>query len=48
VGYALNQESLIPYQFDIINYNTIDNEELREHIDRVGVVIYRRDSDKKN
>ena len=36
----LNQESLLPYQFDIIDYHTIDNEKLIDHIDRVGVLIY--------
>jgi predicted nucleotidyltransferase len=35
----LNQESLLPYNFDIIDYHTID-EKLIEHIDRVGKVIY--------
>ena len=38
----LNQESLIPYQFDIIDYDGIDNKDLIDHIDRVGISIYTR------
>ena len=37
---ALNQESLMPYDFDIIDYNKIDNQALIDHIDRVGKSIY--------
>ncbi|MBA2367834.1 MAG: nucleotidyltransferase domain-containing protein [Candidatus Protochlamydia sp.] len=36
----LNEESLLPYCFDIINYQTLDNEKLIEHINRVGKVLY--------
>jgi uncharacterized protein len=36
----LNQELPIPYYFDIINYNTTDNINLKEHIDRFGTEIY--------
>lgn len=42
VGYSLNEEATLPYQFDIIDYNRIDNDALREHIDRVGREIFRR------
>lgn len=31
---------LLPYSFDISSWQQIDNPELREHIKRVGVVIY--------
>jgi len=27
------------YRFDVVNYNSISNSELKEHIDRVGVEI---------
>jgi predicted nucleotidyltransferase len=37
----LNQESLLPYCFDIIDYHHIDNEKLIEHINRVGKVLYK-------
>ena len=41
LSYLLNQESNMPYKFDIIDYATIENSALKEHIDRVGVSIYK-------
>lgn len=38
----LNEEYPIPYYFDVINYNDISNEELKEHIDNMGKSIYKR------
>jgi predicted nucleotidyltransferase len=35
-----NEETLMPYHFDVINYHTIDNPQLVAHIDRVGVRFY--------
>lgn len=40
VSYLLNQESLMPYKFDIINYSRTQHKDLKEHIDRVGISIY--------
>lgn len=37
----LNQESIMPYEFDLIDYQAIDNKELLEHIDRVGIPVYK-------
>jgi len=37
----LNDETLLPYKFDVLNYNTINSNQLKEHIDRVGVEIYK-------
>lgn len=31
---------MMPYHFDILDYGSIDNSNLRTHIDRVGQVIY--------
>lgn len=31
-----------PYIFDLCNYNKLNNTELKEHIDRVGQVIYEK------
>lgn len=31
-----------PYMFDITNYNTIENENLKEHIDRIGKIFFER------
>jgi len=37
----LNEEYPLPYFFDVINYHEISNEELKSHIDKVGVIIYK-------
>ena len=42
VSYRLNEESFMPYRFDILSYDAITSEELRAHIDRVGMVVYER------
>lgn len=36
----LNEETSLPYHFDILDYHSIDNSNLIAHIDRVGQVIY--------
>ena|SRR5258707_14105300 len=41
----LNDETLLPYKFDIINYDTINNRELKDHINRTGVEIYLKKQD---
>lgn len=38
----LNDESLLPYQFDVLNVATISNPELLEHIERVGVIFFEK------
>ena len=38
----LNQELPIPYYFDIINYQTVDNINLKEHIDEFGTEVYKK------
>lgn len=40
VNYQLNEESMMPYQFDTLNYATIRNIDLKDHINRVGKEIY--------
>jgi predicted nucleotidyltransferase len=40
ISYKLNQEGVLPYFFDILAYNSIDNPALKEHIDRVAVNFY--------
>jgi len=32
----LEEETLLPYMFDIVEYDTLENRALRGHIDRVG------------
>ena len=36
VAYRLNEETHLPYFFDVLNLKKISNEPLREHIERVG------------
>ncbi|SFV52589.1 Nucleotidyltransferase [hydrothermal vent metagenome] len=40
LSYLLNQESFMPYKFDIVNYSKTQHGDLKEHIDRVGILIY--------
>ena len=40
----LNEESPLPYYFDIVHYDGITEKELMQHIDRVGKSIYLRET----
>ncbi|MDR2898644.1 MAG: nucleotidyltransferase domain-containing protein [Spirochaetaceae bacterium] len=40
---ALDELALI-YSFDVAAYNELKNAALKEHIDRIGVVVYERDT----
>lgn len=40
LSYILNEESAMPYFFDIVHFETISEKELTEHIRRVGQCIY--------
>ena len=42
----LNEVTRMPYHFDIVQFNAIKNEELKEHIRRVGIILYERTSQK--
>ncbi|GAB2596005.1 nucleotidyltransferase domain-containing protein [Nitrincola alkalisediminis] len=37
---VLNEVLPLPYFFDVLNYNTLSDPELKAHIDRVGLEIY--------
>ncbi len=39
IKYLLNEESDMPYFFDVLDYHTVDNPDLIKHIDRVGIVL---------
>ncbi len=39
----LNEQLPIPYFIDIVNYNSIQIKELKEHIDKEGRDIFKRD-----
>jgi len=36
----LNQEVPIPHFIDVVHYNSITNQDLIEHINRIGKIIY--------
>lgn len=38
----LNEILPLPYMFDVLDYNTLAEPALKEHIDRVGIEIYTR------
>jgi len=42
ISFILNEETLLPYKFDVLNYHTIGNKELSERIDSEGVEFYTR------
>ena len=42
ISYRLNEETILPYKFDILDYKSIHNSELTSHIDRIGKTIYLR------
>ncbi len=42
INYSLNEETNMPYKFDVLNYHVIKEPSLLDHIDRVGIEIYRR------
>jgi hypothetical protein len=40
LSYILNEETPLPYRFDLLNYQTLNNDALKEQINRVGKEIY--------
>lgn len=42
VSMLLNEETKMPYQFDVLSYCDIVEPALIEHIDRVGAVVYEK------
>ncbi len=42
---VLNEEITLPYFFDVLNYQTISEPALKEHIDRVGIIIFDRNQE---
>ncbi|HBW37008.1 nucleotidyltransferase domain-containing protein [Desulfosporosinus sp. BICA1-9] len=39
----LEEESPMPYFFDIVDYSHLNHKDLKGHIDRVGIVFFTRD-----
>lgn len=42
ISYILNEETLMPYKFDVINYHSIREPELIHPIDRAGIEVFNR------
>jgi uncharacterized protein len=42
ISYEFNEETTMPYKFDVLNYHTIQEPDLKDHIDRVGIEVYSR------
>ncbi len=36
----LNEMTPLPYFFDVLDYNQLSNQDLKEHIDTVGRILY--------
>ena len=41
---ALEDESPMTYFFDVVDFTGLSQKEIKEHIERVGIVIYERNS----
>ena len=39
------EESSLPYRVDIVSYLGLDNAKLKDHIDRVGALLYKTGAD---
>ncbi|MEJ7684903.1 MAG: nucleotidyltransferase domain-containing protein [Segetibacter sp.] len=42
ISYILNEETQMPYKFDVLNYHMVTNKDLTEHINRTGISFYNR------
>lgn len=42
ISYILNEETQMPYRFDVLNYHTVSNIDLTDHINRIGISFYKR------
>lgn len=40
ISYLLNEETLMPYHFDVVDLNKLSNQELMDHIHDFGKVLY--------
>jgi predicted nucleotidyltransferase len=40
ISYELNEETNLPFTFDIINYHSISEKALIDHIDRIAISFY--------
>lgn len=42
ISFALNEETNMPYRFDVLNFHSIQEPALTDHIERVGIVFYEK------
>ncbi len=42
IDYLLNEETSMPYMWDVLHYEGIESAEWVEYIDRVGVIVFQR------
>lgn len=42
LSFYLNEESSLPYYFDVVHFEEISEKKLTEHINRVGCLFYSR------
>lgn len=40
IGGILNEDTMMPYHFDVVSYTDLNNKDLAAHIDRVGALMY--------
>jgi predicted nucleotidyltransferase len=45
--FMLEEDSPMPYLFDIVDYTHLAHQELKEHINRVGITIFEREDPKE-
>ena len=45
LGTLLNEELPLPHYFDVVHYDSLENESLIRHIDEQGVVFFSRQSE---
>lgn len=46
ISAELNERTTQPYFFDLLNFNAIDNDELKRHVNDFGIVIFDRKLDR--
>jgi predicted nucleotidyltransferase len=42
ISFWLNEETSMPYKFDVLDYDSIQEPALKDHIDRIGIEFYRK------
>src|SRR5687767_125594 len=44
ISCMLNEETNMPYHFDVVNYSEIESKDLKLQIDRAGIILYQKES----